>query len=351
MPSIELCNINKNICQGLNLQISSSELLVLVGPTGGGKTTLLNVIAGITEYRGSVLLDGKVVDSLAPDKRGIGYLFQDLALFPHLDVGSNIEYGLKVQKMEEAKRKTRVQELMELFNISHLRMRYPKGLSGGEQQRVALARALAPSPGILLLDEPMSSLDPTTSKYLRIELKKILKELQITVVYVTHNLMEAEEMADRMALIYNGQIQQVSTPRDMIFSPCNDTVSNFVGMPNIIECDYSKVIEHGLVELKSGDMSLLLPHDGNSIKKVAIFPSDIYVSDIKPPGSRVNRFRGTIVGVKLLLSVARVRVKVLNKLFLAELPIDTFKEMGLKPGLEVFVVIKLRRIRYVATEN
>lgn len=351
MPSIELSHIEKNICQDLNLQVSDAELLVLVGPTGGGKTTILNVIAGITEYKGSVLLDGKAVDSLAPDKRGVGYLFQDLALFPHLDVASNIEYGLKMQNMETTKRKTRVQKLLELLNIAHLSKRYPKGLSGGEQQRVALARALAPSPGILLLDEPMSSLDPTTSKYLRIELKRILKEMEVTVVYVTHNLMEAEEMADRMALIYNGDIQQVSSPRDMIFAPCNDTVCNFVGMPNILECQHSRLLEYGLVELKTGDMSLILPYDGNSIKKMAIFPSDIYISNIKPPGSKVNRFLGTIIDYKFFLSVAMVKVKVKNKLLLAELPIETFKEMGLNSGQDVFVVIKLRRIRYVATEN
>jgi ABC-type Fe3+/spermidine/putrescine transport system ATPase subunit len=351
MPSIELCNIEKNICHGLHLQVFDAEMLVLVGPTGGGKTTILNVIAGITEYKGSVLLDGKVVDSLAPDKRGVGYLFQDLALFPHLDVATNIEYGLKMQNMEPARRKARVQDLLEMLNIAHLQRRYPRGLSGGEQQRVALARALAPSPGILLLDEPMSSLDPTTSKYLRIELKKILKEMEVTVVYVTHNMMEAEEMADRMALIYNGHIQQVSSPRDMIFSPCNNTVSNFIGMPNILECQYSKVLDYGLVELKSGDMTLLLPHDGNSIKKVAIFPSDIYISNVKPPGSKVNRFMGTVINVDVYLSVARVKVTVHNKLLLAELPLETCKEMGLKSGQDVFVVIKLRRIRYVETES
>ncbi|MFP3975438.1 MAG: ABC transporter ATP-binding protein [Dehalococcoidia bacterium] len=351
MPSIELRNIVKNICHDVNLHISDGELLVFVGPTGAGKTTLLNVIAGITGYTGSVSLDGKVVDSFTPDKRGIGYLFQDLALFPHLDVASNVEYGLKVQKMGPRVREARVRELLEFLSITHLKDRYPGELSGGERQRVALARALAPSPNILLLDEPLSSLDPTTSKYLRMELRRIIKGMGITGVYVTHDLMEAEEMADRMALIHDGQIQQVSRPQDMVFSPWSETVSDFVGMPNILECDYSRVLEQGLIEISCGGMSMFLPYEGNSIKKVAIFPTDIYVSASEPPGPGVNRFKGTIIGVELLSSVARIKLKVEDNTLLAELPLETFKQMELEPGQEVFLILKLRRLRYATTES
>lgn len=170
-------------------------------------------------------------------------------------------------------------------------------------------------------------------------------------MYVTHDLMEAEEMADRMALIYNGQIQQVSKPQDMIFSPVSETVSDFVGMPNILECDYSRVLKQGLIELRCGGMSMVLPYEGNSIKKVAIFPNDIYVSASEPPGPGVNRFKGTLVGVELLSSVARIKVKVEDNTLLAELPVETFKQMKLEPGQKVFLILKLRRLRYATTES
>lgn len=351
MTSIELKNIEKNICQNVNLLISDKELMVFVGPTGAGKTTLLNIIAGITKYNGSVLIDGNQVNHLSPNKRGVGYLFQDLALFPHLDVGSNVAYGLRVQKKDENKINSRVGELLNFLSIKHLKDRYPKELSGGERQRVALARALAPYPKILLLDEPLSSLDPTTSKHLRIELRRIIKEMRINAVYVTHDLTEAEKMADRIALIDSGQIQQVSKPQDMIFSPESTTVSNFIGTPNILTCDSSKVLEQGLIKLKCGNISMLLPYEGNSIKKIAIFPPDIQVTTSKPSGPEVNLFRGTIVGLELLTAVARIKVQIEDNTLLAEQPIETFKQMDLKLNKEVFLTPKLRRLRYTTTES
>ena len=164
MPSIELKNICKYICRDVNLEIFDKELLVLLGPNGAGKTTLLNIIAGLTDYSGSVFFDSVPVDKIPASKREVGYLFQDLVLFPHLDVTANISYGLKAQKQPQSKVEARVQELLQMMKIKHLSSRYPKHLSGGERQRVALARALALSPKVLLLDEPLRSLDVQTSK-------------------------------------------------------------------------------------------------------------------------------------------------------------------------------------------
>ena len=146
MPSIRLENICKHICRNVKLEIGDRELMVLLGPSGAGKTTLLNIIAGLTDYEGSVLFDGQRVDKLPASQRGVGYLFQDLFLFPHLDVSANIAYGLKTQKQPHDRINERVAELLQLMKIDHLAERYPKKLSGGEKQRVALARALALSP-------------------------------------------------------------------------------------------------------------------------------------------------------------------------------------------------------------
>ena len=175
MTTVELRHIsNKYILRDVNLTVHDGELLVLLGPTGAGKTTLLNVIAGITDYEGSVLFDGESVDDIPASERRVGYVFQDLALFPHLDVFSNVAYGLKVQKKTKGEIEGKINELLKLMKIEHLRHRYPRDLSGGEKQRVALARALALSPlNALLLDEPFNNLDRCTRRYLRVEFRQL----------------------------------------------------------------------------------------------------------------------------------------------------------------------------------
>lgn len=226
MPAIELKDIRNYACHRISLEVLSNELLVLLGPNGAGKTTLLNVVAGLTEYEGSVLFDGKRVDGLPPQKREVGYLFQDLVLFPHLDVTSNIAFSLISHGWTKERTEARVREMLDLMRIAHLASRY---LSGGEKQRVALARALAPIPKILLLDEPLSSLDLQTAKYLRAELKHLQRILGITTIYVTHEHSEAEEMGDRIAVIQQGCVEQVGQPEQVFFYPANEKVAAFIG--------------------------------------------------------------------------------------------------------------------------
>jgi len=345
MPSIELKNICKYICRDVSLEIFDKELLVLLGPNGAGKTTLLNIIAGLTDYNGSVFFDSVPVDKVPASKREVGYLFQDLVLFPHLDVAANIAYGLRAQKQPQSEVEARVQELLQLMKIKHLSSRYPKHLSGGEKQRVALARALALSPKVLLLDEPLSSLDVQTSKYLRRELELLQQELGITTIYVTHDLVEAEEMADRIAVIQDGHIEQVAAPDEVFFYPKNERVSDFIGAPNILDCDYCRTLGHGVMEVSCGGLSIVVPHDGNSIQRIALFPRDIYISDTKPPGPGVNRFKGIVTSIKSVDDLVRLEVKVGGKKLLAEIPHHIFEDMDLAEGKEVFIILKLRRIR------
>jgi len=347
MPDIRLANVSRHICRGLNLTINDREIFVVVGPTGAGKTTLLNVIAGVTNYSGNVFIGGICVDKVSPGKRGVGYLFQGLALFPHLTVESNIAFGLKVLGMEEDVIKNRVASLMEMVRIKHLSSRYPHMLSGGEKKRVALARSLAPSPQILLLDEPTSSLDHQTAKYLRSELIDILRKLGITTVYITHDLREAGEIADRIAFMSGGRLEQVSTPKEFFFNPQNECVSQFVGMPNIIECTGSRVLASGLIEVISDEMRMVLPYDSGNIKKIAIPPEDIFISDVIPPGPTLNRFIGVVEKITEQNSTVRVRVSIGKNKLLAELPIAAFDELSIEEGKQVHVVIKLRRLRYV----
>jgi len=211
MPDIELKNIRNYVFNDLNMEICDEELLVVTGPNGAGKSTLLATIAGLVNYDGTVLFDRVAVDRMPTNERKIGYLFQNLALFPHLNVASNIGYGMVVKGDRKIEIAQNVDELLELMKIEHLRDRYPKNLSGGERQRVALARALAVSPEVLLLDEPFNSMDSGTCQCMRKEIRKIQKDRGITTVLVTHNPEEAEEMGDRIITIAGGKIRETET--------------------------------------------------------------------------------------------------------------------------------------------
>ena len=346
MPRIELKNISQHVLHDVNLTIEDREIVTLVGPNGAGKSTILNVIAGLTDYRGEVLFDGRSMDRVPPHKRGIGYLFQDLALFPHLDVASNIAYGLKVQGFKDGIIADRVGELLKALRIEKLKERYPQSLSGGEKQRVAIARAVAPFQKILLLDEPTANLDAQTAKYFRAELCALIRRLEITAVFVLHDLLGAEEMADRIAIIHKGRIEQAASPADIFFHPETDVVSEFIGLPNILACDQYRIRSTGLIEADCGEMKLVFPYEGTVVKKIAIPPHDIYISDAKPPGPALNRYTGIIAAILPLHSLVRIKVDVGGNQLLAELPTETFNEMDLEVGKEVHVIIKLRRLRY-----
>lgn len=351
MPRIELRNISKHVLKDVDLTIEDKEIIALVGPNGAGKSTVLNVIAGLIGYKGEVWFDGKRMDRIPPHKRGIGYLFQDLALFPHLTVAANIAYGLRVQKYREEIISERVDELAKALHIERLKERYPRSLSGGEKQRVAIARAVAPFKKILLLDEPTSSLDAQTAKYLRAELGTLLRRLEITAVFVIHDLLGAEEIADRIAIIHKGRIEQVARPEEIFFDPKSSVVSEFIGMPNILSCVESRILSSGLIEVNCGAMRIVLPYEGNTINKIAIPPHDIYISDTKPPGPALNRYTGQILEIIPLRSVAHVKVSVGGNTLLAELSADTAAEMNLEVGQQVYVIVKLRRLRYFESEG
>jgi ABC-type sugar transport system ATPase subunit len=238
----------------------------------------------------------------------------------------------------------RVDELLNLMNITHLAMRYPGNLSGGEKQRVAMARALALSPKVLLMDEPMSSLDSQTAAHLRIELKQLQRQLGITSVYVTHDLNEAINMADRIAILNSGEISQVGTAEEIFFHPCNAAVMNYLGRPNILDCDQCRSVGRGIMEADCRGLKIIVPHDGKSFTRIIIYPRDVFVSTSEPLGSRVNRFKGIITDIKTSESTVRLRFKVGENMLRAELTRQAFEEMGLSNGMEVFVTLSLRRI-------
>ncbi len=346
MSSIKLENISKYVCKNVDLEIFDKELLVLLGPNGAGKSTLLNIIAGLIDYEGSVFFDNKSVDGLPANKRRIGYLFQELNLFPHFDVAANIAYGLKVQKKPQNEINAKVEELLQIMKIKHLSSCYPKELSGGEKQRVALARALANSPRILLLDEPMNSLDYRTSKHLRTEFKILQKKLGITTIYVTHNFYEAEEMAERVAVLDKGRVEQIGLSKEIFFHP-TEAVNDFIGAPNILTCDYYNRLGFGLMEVKCGDISLVVSSEREKIKKVAILPEDIYLSDTRPPGPDVNRVKGKLSETNESSSTVYCTVITGKNSLKVKLPREIFASMSLNTGDEVWLILALRKLKII----
>jgi sulfate transport system ATP-binding protein len=238
--TIELREVLKKFGEQLvinlvSLQVQDGELFVLLGSSGSGKSTILRVIAGLVRPdSGVVLLRGNDVTSLPPQKREAGVVFQNYALFKHMTVAENIEFGLKIRKMPPARRKQRSDELLELVGLSGLAHRYPSQLSGGQSQRVALARALAYEPSVLLLDEPFGALDVKIRGKLRRSLKALQRELGITTVLVTHDQEEAFELADRIAVVERGRIVEVGTPHQLYHSPKTEFVANFVGGGNVL---------------------------------------------------------------------------------------------------------------------
>jgi putative spermidine/putrescine transport system ATP-binding protein len=223
---------------GVDLEIGRGEFFTLLGPSGSGKTTTLRVIAGFElPDEGKVELGGKDVSRLPPYARDVNTVFQDYALFPHMTVQENIEYGLRVKKVPRAERRQRAGEALRLVQLEEYGGRKPAQLSGGQRQRVALARAIVNRPQALLLDEPLGALDLKLRQELQVELKRIQQELGITFVYVTHDQEEALTMSDRLAVFNNGKIEQIGVPAEVYEHPASEFIAGFVGVSNVIERD------------------------------------------------------------------------------------------------------------------
>ena len=242
------------VVDDLNISVAPGEILSLVGPSGCGKTTTLRVVAGLQELdQGAILFDGQMVKALPPHRRNVGMVFQNYALFPHLTVKENILFGLQMHRVPRTDAGRRAEKVMELLQIGHLAKSFPDQLSGGQQQRTALARTLVVEPAVLLLDEPLSALDRQLRDTMRAELRQLLKAVNITTIIVTHDQDEAFTLSDRLAVMFNGKIEQVGTPSDVYLRPSTQFVANFLGGINYIAGKVSGFADdHVLVRLHSG---------------------------------------------------------------------------------------------------
>ncbi len=278
----------------INIEVAEGEYFLILGPTGAGKTAVLETIAGL--YRpdqGGIWFGSKNLSKLYPEQREVGFVYQDYALFPHLTVAENIIFGLKVRKTPEREAEGKLYDIAAMLGIEHLYERYPFSLSGGEQQRVALARALIISPRILLLDEPLSALDPCTKEMMQDELKKIHSTFNTTVLHITHDFSEALSLADRVAVMKDGAIVQVGRPSEIFCRPKNAFVANFVGMKNIFKGE----ISGNKVALESGVRFGVITAQRGAVT-IAIRPEDISVSRKPLVDEGLNQFNGRVISLQ-----------------------------------------------------
>ncbi|MDD2666293.1 MAG: tungstate ABC transporter ATP-binding protein WtpC [Methanocellales archaeon] len=332
----------------ITLDVKKGEYFVILGPTGAGKTLLLETIAGFhIPDKGDVWIEGRDVTLIPPEKRKIGFIYQDYSLFPHLTVEQNIAFGLKLKRTSKSNTNSaRLKDIMNWLKISHLAHRYPSTLSGGEQQKVAIARAIAIEPPILLLDEPLSALDPRTKDYLRDELKLVKKEFGITMVHVTHDQTEALVLADRIAVLMNGRLMQVGTPYEIFNKPLNEELADFVGVENIL---YGNVRnkENGIaeIEINSGMTIFAVTEYCDGAVRVFVRPEDITISKSKGDSSARNVMSGKIRELQSIGALTRVKLDI-N--LVALITKQSREILGLQNGDDVYATFKATSVHVVS---
>ena len=322
----------------INLDIASGEYLTLVGPTGAGKTLLLETLAGIHRVRsGSIIVDGQDITFLRPEDRNVGMVYQDYALFPHLSVSENIAFPLRRRGMPRTEVRERVTELAGLTGIGGMLERKTQKLSGGEKQRVAIARALAAGPVLLLLDEPVSALDPETREGLLGELRRIHRASGISVIHVTHDLWEAQAMGSRIAVMGEGSIRQVGGAADVIRRPDSEFVARFTRVGNIIPAVFVRNTG-GLCYYRTGNLEIASRTCNPEARYICIRPEDILLVRDPSPGD-FTHIRGTIRAIREEGTNVRVTVDC-QTAFACLVGHMAFLQSDLHEGEAVSVVLK-----------
>jgi molybdate transport system ATP-binding protein len=336
----------------IGFDVRPAETLVIIGPSGCGKTTMLNMVAGLTEPdEGSIVLGGRTLWDgaravhVSVEKRNTGYVFQDFALFPHMTVMENVAYGLRARKGRNREIPKRVGEVLSLFGIGHLRDRRPGNLSGGERQRVALARAIACDAEILLLDEPLGSLDAQTRNRVRGEMQRLLRLVQRIVIMVTHDYVDALTFGDRICVVERGQVLQIGDRQELLRHPRSRFVAELTGV-NFYEGTVDASREDGLTEIRVGDTRLHAVCDQQEAgdTMVAFFPSDVTLSRQPPSTSAQNVFSSRVE--EIVHMGDKVRLALNGALpMCAEITADSLDALALSAGDTVHASVKATAIK------
>jgi molybdate/tungstate transport system ATP-binding protein len=335
--------------RNLSFEVGDGEYFVLLGPTGAGKTVLLEVIVGF--YRpdkGKVILNGRDITDLPTEKRGIGYVPQNCPLFPHMNVFENVEFGLKVRRVAFADRKESIGDVLRLVGLDEMAERMPQTLSGGERQKVVLARVLATKPKVVLLDEPLSSIDAEASRNLREELKRVNRTLEVAVVHVTHDQIEAFSLGDRVAVMRNGQIVQIGHPSEVLSNPADEFVARFLGYENVFHVRLVKQ-EEEISEVNVDGVPLRVAGRLRGDEAtVAVRPEDIMImAETQRDVGEWNVFEGEVIGYVDLGPIVEVDVNadLVLKVFVDK---RSFLGSNLVVGKRVYVGFRVDSVKVVS---
>jgi len=304
----------------VNLDIKDKEFIVLVGPSGCGKSTLLRMVAGLEEItKGTISIDGKIVNDITPKDRGLAMVFQNYALYPHMNVLENMSFGLKLMKTPKDEITQRVEEVALILGLEDLLLRRPHELSGGQRQRVAMGRAMVRKPSIFLFDEPLSNLDAKLRIQMRAEIKLLHQRVDSTMIYVTHDQVEAMTLADRIVVLKDGYIEQVGTPIELFSKPVNTFVAGFIGTPpmNLVKCKINKAQDHTFV-LFEGGLKIPVPEkEGTTLVQDQKVIFGLRAEEIAPINTHTQlpedwRFRANVMVVEPLGNETQLHVDIMG---------------------------------------
>ncbi|MEA1976115.1 MAG: ABC transporter ATP-binding protein [Bacillota bacterium] len=326
--------IGKFKIKDISLNIENGDYFVVLGPSGTGKTVLLEIIAGLRDVdSGEIYFSDELVNDVPPEKRKVGMVYQDYMLFPHLTVKENILFGIKLKRIKNYENK--YLKLLNDLEISHLVDRSIRNLSGGEKQRISLARTLIMEPEMLLLDEPLSAVDTSTKNKLQNDLKRIHKEFKITTIHVTHDFNEAIFLADKIAIVKDGEVIQNGTPEEIFQKPCNDFVAEFIGCKNIFK---GKVIEKNIVKI-SDIVNFSVVTGKEEDINLMIRSENIIISLNKFSSSAKNCFQGNIINIEKKLKMVEIDVDIGISLSVY-VTYSSFELMKLEKGKSVYLTFK-----------
>lgn len=331
--------------KNVSFSVEKGEHFIILGPTAAGKTLILETIAGFyVPRKGRILLSDRDITDIPPEKRRMGFVYQDYSLFPHMNVKENVAFGLRMQNLPEKEIEEKVHNILDSMGISYIQNRSPATLSGGEQQRVALARSLVIDPDILLLDEPLSALDPRTQESLRDELKRILKIRGTTTIHVTHDQNEALALADRIGVIMDGELVQIDTPQAVFNQPVNEEIAAFVGVENVVQ---GKIVsnEDGVVVVETENYKIRALSSLTEGKvNVFIRPENIILSKSKLQSSARNCVSGNVTKVNQFGATFRVY---LDNGLSALVTKHAIEELEIKVGKKLHASFKATAIHLV----
>jgi multiple sugar transport system ATP-binding protein len=359
MANVELKNISKTYpgnvraVDNVNITIQDKEFVVLVGPSGCGKTTILRMIAGLEDITsGELFIDGHLMNEIPPKNRDIAMVFQNYALYPHMTVYQNMSFGLKIRKHSKEEIRNRVQEAAQILNIEKLLDRRPAALSGGQRQRVAVGRAIVRKPKVFLFDEPLSNLDAKLRVQMRTEIAALHNRLQATMIYVTHDQVEAMTMGDRIVIIKDGLVHQIGAPLELYNFPKNKFVAGFIGSPpiNIIAAEVKK--ENGKIRIDAGDFQIQIPNElAENLKPyagkkllVGIRPEDL---EYQPAAEEKNNIKAVVQVIEPLGAEIHLHVGTNSHQFIARVS----PKWEFRLGNEIHLKPDPSKIKFFDTES